>query len=72
MVTTTAVNDLAAIGEVREQELEEARIIQGAMLPAQPLHQFDISFHTNFNPSPRLAGITSTILSFLTAPLACI
>jgi phosphoserine phosphatase RsbU/P len=56
MVTTTAVNDLAAIGELREQELEEARIIQGAMLPAQPLHQFDIFISHEFQPVTEVGG----------------
>lgn len=54
MVTATPLNDLLAIEKLREQELEEARIIQGAMLPSHPLHEFGISmnsassFPTNF------------------------
>jgi len=30
--------DLDSIQKLREQDLDEARTIQGVMLPAQPLH----------------------------------
>ena len=36
MTTATPTQELLTIEKLREQELEEARIIQDAMLPAQP------------------------------------
>lgn len=56
MVTATPLHDLAAIEKLREQELEEARIIQSAMLPSQPLHQFDIFISHEFQPVTEVGG----------------
>ncbi len=56
MVTATPLNDLLAIEKLREQELEEARIIQGAMLPSHPLHEFGIIVSHEFQPVTAVGG----------------
>ena len=38
MLTAMPLQDLLTIEKLCEQEREEARVIQGAMLPSQPLH----------------------------------
>src|SRR5208282_1401432 len=37
-------------------ELEEARIIQSAMLPSQPLHKYDIIVSHEFQPVTEVGG----------------
>lgn len=56
MVTATALHDLIAIEKLREQELEEARIIQSAMLPSHPLHEFDVLISHEFQPVTEVGG----------------
>lgn len=56
MLTDTPLDELASIEKLREQELEEARIIQGAMLPSQPLHEFDILISHEFRPFAEVGG----------------
>lgn len=56
MLTATPVNDLLAIEKLREQELEEARVIQGAMLPSQPLHEYGIIISHEFPPVTEVGG----------------
>ncbi len=61
MVTATSLHDLHAIEKLREEELEEARIIQGAMLPSQPLHAPDILISHEFQP---VAGVGGDFLDY--------
>ena len=56
MVTATPVHDLLAIEKLREQELEEARFIQGSMLPAQPLHKYNVIISREFQPVTEVGG----------------
>jgi len=56
MLIATPVTDLLAIEKLREQELEEARIIQSAMLPSQPLHKYDIIVSHEFQPVTEVGG----------------
>lgn len=56
MPTTTPVNELLAVEKLREQEIEEARVIQGAMLPSQPLHEYDIIISHEFQPVTEVGG----------------
>lgn len=56
MVTATPLHDLLDIEKLREQELEEARIIQSAMLPSHPLHAFDIIISHEFQPIEEVGG----------------
>jgi serine phosphatase RsbU (regulator of sigma subunit) len=56
MVTATPVHDLLAIEKLREQQLEEARIIQSAMLPSHPLHEFDLIISHEFQPIEEVGG----------------
>lgn len=56
MITATALQDLVAVEKLREQELEEARIIQGAMLPSQPLHIGSVLISHEFQPVTEVGG----------------
>jgi sigma-B regulation protein RsbU (phosphoserine phosphatase) len=56
MVATTPFSDLLAIEKLREQELEEARIIQSAMLPSQPLHIGGVIVSHEFQPVTEVGG----------------
>jgi hypothetical protein len=56
MVTATPLSDLLVIEKLREQELEEARIIQGAMLPSQPLHIGKVIISHEFQPVTEVGG----------------
>lgn len=56
MVNATVSHDLLTIEKLREQELEEARIIQSAMLPSHPLHEFDIIISHEFQPIEEVGG----------------
>jgi phosphoserine phosphatase RsbU/P len=56
MVSATPLTDRLAIEKLREQELEEARIIQGAMLPSQPLHESQFFISHEFQPVTEVGG----------------
>jgi sigma-B regulation protein RsbU (phosphoserine phosphatase) len=56
ILTATPLHDLSSIEKLREQELEEARIIQSAMLPAHPLHAFGIVISHEFQPVSEVGG----------------
>lgn len=56
MLTDTALGNLLAIEKLREQELEEARIIQSAMLPAKPLHTESVTVSHEFQPVKEVGG----------------
>ena len=56
MFTATYLQDLLAVEKLREQELEEARIIQGAMLPTQPLHTECVLVSHEFQPVAEVGG----------------
>ena len=56
MLNATPLNDYLALERLREQELEEARIIQGAMLPAQPLHRDNVIVSHEFQPVTEVGG----------------
>jgi phosphoserine phosphatase RsbU/P len=48
--------ELHVIEKLREQELEEARVIQGVMLPAQPLRAEGILISHEFQPVTEVGG----------------
>lgn len=50
MIAAAALQDLLSVEKLREQELEEARVIQGAMLPSQPLHIGSVLISHEFQP----------------------
>jgi phosphoserine phosphatase RsbU/P len=56
MATATPPDDLLAIEKLRQEELQEARVIQSAMLPARPLHQFDVIVSHQFQPVIEVGG----------------
>ena len=56
MFTTAPLQDLAAVEKLREHELEEARVIQGAMLPSQPLHIGGVLISHEFQPVTEVGG----------------
>jgi len=56
MLTATPLRDLLAIEKLREQELDEARIIQSAMLPARPLHTGSVVVSHEFQPVAEAGG----------------
>lgn len=56
MLTATPVNELLSIEKLREQELEEARVIQSAMLPSQPLHKNRVIISHEFQPVTEVGG----------------
>lgn len=56
MVTATPFTHLCAIEKLREQELEEARIIQSSMFPSRPRHEFDIVISHEFQPFAEAGG----------------
>lgn len=70
MVTATSFTDLCALQRLREQELQEARIIPSSMFPSRPLQEFDISISHEFH-SPKLQEIPSITFALATAPLDC-
>ena len=45
-----------SIEKLREQELEEARAIQGVMLPGQPLRTFYVTISHEFQPAAEVGG----------------
>jgi phosphoserine phosphatase RsbU/P len=48
--------DFLSIEKLREQELEEARTIQGVMLPSQPLRSDAVTISHEFQPAAELGG----------------
>lgn len=56
MPTATPLDELFAIERLREQELEEARIIQNALLPSQPLYHYDLIISHEFQPVAEVGG----------------
>jgi sigma-B regulation protein RsbU (phosphoserine phosphatase) len=48
--------DLHSIEKLREQELEEARVIQNVMLPAQPLRLGGVTISHEFQPVTEVGG----------------
>jgi sigma-B regulation protein RsbU (phosphoserine phosphatase) len=48
--------DLRSIEKLREQELEEARVIQNVMLPAHPLRTGGITISHEFQPAAEVGG----------------
>jgi sigma-B regulation protein RsbU (phosphoserine phosphatase) len=48
--------DLHSIEKLREQELEEARIIQNVMLPAHPLRTAGVTISHDFQPAAEVGG----------------
>jgi sigma-B regulation protein RsbU (phosphoserine phosphatase) len=56
MITATPVQDLLAIEKLREQELEEARIIQDAMLPVRTLYTENVIVSHEFQPVTEVGG----------------
>ena len=56
MVTAIPLQDSATVGKLRENELEEARVIQGAMLPSQPLHIGSVMISHEFQPVTEVGG----------------
>ena len=56
MPATTALFGLITVEKLRERELEEARVIQGAMLPGQPLHTASVLISHEFQPVTEAGG----------------
>ena len=56
MLSDASLQDLLAVEKLREQELEEARVIQGAMLPSQPLHTDCVLVSHEFQPVAEVGG----------------
>src|SRR5216684_4894949 len=48
--------DLHSIEKLREQELEEARVIQNVMLPAHPLRTAGVTISHEFQPVMEVGG----------------
>jgi sigma-B regulation protein RsbU (phosphoserine phosphatase) len=56
MSTTAPPVDLQAIEKLREEELEETRSIQNAMLPAEPLRAGKVRISHAFQPITEVGG----------------
>jgi phosphoserine phosphatase RsbU/P len=52
----TPISEILSIEKLREQELEEARIIQSAMLPGRPLHHCGVVISHEFQPVAEVGG----------------
>jgi serine phosphatase RsbU (regulator of sigma subunit) len=48
--------DFRSIEKLREQELEEARVIQNVMMPAQPLRLAGVTISHEFQPVTEVGG----------------
>ena len=48
--------DLRSIKKLREQELEESRVIQNVMLPAPPLREAAATISHEFQPAAEVGG----------------
>ena len=51
--------DLRSIEKLREQELEEARVIQNVMLPLHPLRTAGVTISHEFQPVMEVGGDVS-------------
>ncbi|HEY4978047.1 MAG TPA: hypothetical protein VII25_02665 [Candidatus Acidoferrum sp.] len=49
-------DEFRTIEKLREQELEEARTIQGVMLPSQPLRSESVTISHEFHPAAEVGG----------------
>src|SRR5271154_4861881 len=56
MNTIVTPVDLCVIEKLREEELEEARSIQGVMLPAEPLRTANVRISHEFQPVAEVGG----------------
>jgi sigma-B regulation protein RsbU (phosphoserine phosphatase) len=56
MDTATLPLDLHSIEKLREQELEEARVIQNVMMPAHPLRAAGVTISHEFQPVTEVGG----------------
>jgi hypothetical protein len=56
MITATALPDLPAIEKQREQEIEEARVIQWAMLPLETFRTDSVVVSHEFQPVTDVGG----------------
>lgn len=56
MATATSLEHFLALERLREQELEEARVIQWAMLPSQMLHTNAVMVSHEFQPVTEVGG----------------
>jgi hypothetical protein len=58
MDTTVPLLELHTIERLREEELEEARAIQSAMLPAESLHCGKVTISHEFQPMRQWVAIS--------------
>lgn len=56
MQTSVLLPDLRALERLREEELEEARAIQGVMLPGEPLRAGSVTISHEFQPMAAVGG----------------
>lgn len=56
MDTTAPLLELHALEKLREEELEEARMIQSAMLPGESLHAGPVTISHGFQPVAEVGG----------------
>jgi len=56
MPTAAPLYEMFSVEKLREQELEEARIIQSAMLPTHPLRELGIIISHEFQPFTEVGG----------------
>lgn len=56
MYLESTETELQSIEKLREQDLDEARVIQSGMLPAQPLHQGRVIISHEFQPVTEVGG----------------
>jgi phosphoserine phosphatase RsbU/P len=56
MLTAAPLYEMFSVEKLREQELEEARIIQSAMLPTHPLRELGIIISHEFQPFTEVGG----------------
>ncbi|HKM67543.1 MAG TPA: SpoIIE family protein phosphatase [Candidatus Acidoferrum sp.] len=56
MDTALLPSELRSIEKLREQDLEEARVIQNVMLPAQPLRVAGVTISHEFQPVTEVGG----------------
>jgi sigma-B regulation protein RsbU (phosphoserine phosphatase) len=56
MDTALLPPELRSIEKLREQELEEARVIQNVMLPARPLRTAGVTISHEFQPAAEVGG----------------
>lgn len=56
MPIATPPTELQCIEKLREQELEEARVIQSGMMPSHPLHEGQVIISHEFQPVMEVGG----------------